>query len=132
MEGYDEDAALHMGISGGNSEGFKSELHLLYEDGSSDLPEEIAEMKLAEREAHIAVDIIKKSLGSTIYDVKLREKRTLKKRDIVILMRGVKGTGAIYQRVLSENNIPCFTDESDGYFDTYIGTVFSGFRVWYG
>ncbi|MCI8630940.1 MAG: UvrD-helicase domain-containing protein, partial [Firmicutes bacterium] len=124
MEGYDEDAALHMGISGGNSEGFKSELHLLYEDGSSDLPEEIAEMKLAEREAHIAVDIIKKSLGSTIYDVKLREKRTLKKRDIVILMRGVKGTGAIYQRVLSENNIPCFTDESDGYFDTVEIDVF--------
>ena len=118
MDGYDDDAALHMGISGESTDGFKSEMHLLYDDGNEDIPDEIAEMKLAEREAHIAADIIKKSLGSTIYDVKRGEARALKKSDIVILMRGVKNTGAVYQKVLSESNIPCYTDESDGYFDT--------------
>ncbi len=124
MQDYDEAAALHMGISGEHSDGFKSEVHLLYDDDDSDIPDEIAEMKLTEREAYIAVDIIKKSLGSMIYDVKRGDKRMLEKRDIVILMRSVKTAGAIYQKVLSESNIACYMDESDGYFDTIEIDVF--------
>ena len=124
MRGYDDDAALYMGITGEHQEGSKTELHLLYAEDSEVLPEEIADMKEAEREAHLAAKLIREAVGMPIYDVKQGKYRKLEKRDIVILMRGVKGTGAIYQKVLSDCDIPCYIDESDSYFDTIEIEVF--------
>ena len=122
MKGYDEDAALHAGICTAETEasaGLPTELHLLYNDEPEDgLPEEIAEMKSTEREAHIAADLIQQAVGTPIYDVKKERWRPLEKRDIVILMRGVRNTAEVYQKVLSERDIPCYMDENDGYFDT--------------
>lgn len=122
MKGYDEEAALHAGIRTAEPEassGLPTELHLLYDDESGEeLPDEIAEMKNTEREAHIAADLIRKAVGTPVYDVKKELWRPLEKRDIVILMRGVRNTAEVYQEVLSEKDIPCYMDENDGYFDT--------------
>lgn len=124
MAGYDNDAALNRGIEGEGEAGYKAELYVLYNEGNENLPDEIADMKAAEREAHMAVKLIKDSVGMTIYDVKKTEYRPLRMSDIVVLMRGIKNTGSVFQKVFTENNIPCFVDESDGYFDTIEIEVF--------
>lgn len=40
------------------------------------------------------------------------------KRDIVILMRGVKNYGDVFYKILTENNLPAYIDDNDGFFDT--------------
>ncbi|MBQ3123729.1 MAG: helicase-exonuclease AddAB subunit AddA [Firmicutes bacterium] len=126
MSGYDEDAALHQGLLPDCDEGlgYKTEIHLLCETESDTLPDEIAEMKKDEAEAYAAVDLIKKNLGLEIYDAKKGEYRKVENKDIVILMRGVKNSGAVFQKVLSDNDIPAYMDDSDGYFDTVEVEVF--------
>lgn len=52
------------------------------------------------------------------------DKRMLEKRDIVILMLQRQNSGSYIQKVLSESNIACYMDESDGYFDTIEIDVF--------
>lgn len=126
MDGYDDDAALHQGALPEKTEGmgYTTDMYLFCSDENDDLPDEIAEMKGAEVEAHAAVRIIKESLGKDIFDVKKSIYRKLEKKDIVVLMRGVKSTGAVFRKILTDNDIPAYMDDSDGYFDTVEIDVF--------
>ena len=65
-----------------------------------------------------AARIIKDSLGKTIFDSKRGIERPLEKGDIVILLRGIKNYGDIFYKTLSDNNLPAYVDDNDGYFDT--------------
>ena len=78
----------------------------------------VIEWKKTEKEALLTVKLIRDSLGKIIYDSKEGIERPLRKRDIVVLMRGIKNRGDVFYKVLMENNIPCFVDDNKGYFDT--------------
>ncbi len=120
MEDYGPEAALHKGVS------YEGELDvnpvLVILDRKTDpdvkIDEEIAGMKKAETEALVAADIIKKTLGSKIYDAKRCCEREITRRDIVILMRSTRFNAPVFAQVLENENIPVYIDDSDGYFDT--------------
>lgn len=120
MKGYDEDAALYVGDTYGDRCGFEPKLYLCNKlwDEDQDLDKELKELKKTEKEALAAVHIIKEHLGKTIFDSRKGEERPLKKRDVVILLRGLKDKGDLYYKILSENGIPTFVNDNDGYFDT--------------
>ncbi len=75
-------------------------------------------MKAAEQEASLVARIIKETLGNEIYDGKLNSIRKITKKDIVVLMRSTKFNAPLFARVLENENIPVYVDDSDGYFDT--------------
>ena len=52
------------------------------------------------------------------FDSKRGIERPLEKGDIVILLRGIKNYGDIFYKTLSDNNLPAYVDDNDGYFDT--------------
>ena len=53
-----------------------------------------------------------------VYDKKQNAYRKASYKDIVILLRSLKGWGEVIEEVLIEEGIPCFTDSSKGYFQT--------------
>ncbi len=116
---YDEKAQLYQGIEGPGGM-IEPELHIadykLVEDEIPD--EEIRDMKKMEQEAYCAASIIKEALGTPYYDCKSQKWKELKKRDIVILLRGAKNTAELYGQALSKEGIPSFADGGDGYFHT--------------
>lgn len=123
---YDDAAALYQGVSYQGDLDYPVELHIAddmqVEDG--DVEDEIAEMKKIEVEAFAAARIIKEAKGTPIYDGKMEVTRSLTNRDIVILLRGARGTAEIYYEALLKEGIPSFIDTSDGYFDTVEIEVF--------
>lgn len=120
MPGYDENAALHLGDPFGHNCNFEPKLFLAETpwDEDSELDDELKTMIKAEKEALAAARIIKDSLGKTIFDGKRGIERPLEKGDIVILLRGIKNYGDIFYKTLSDNNLPAYVDDNDGYFDT--------------
>lgn len=117
---YDEDAALYKGVDYEGELDYPISLHLVDDKAvdSGVVDEEIQDMKKAELEAYAAARLIRQVRGKSIYDAKKGAVRPLENRDIVILLRGVKGYGDLYYKALSEEGIPAFMDNSDGYFDT--------------
>ncbi len=127
---YDEDAALHSGIPDMNYPENPVELYIA--DGTSFncapqelLDENIESLKLVELEGVAAAKIIREALGTPIYDVKIGKIRPLKKRDIVILMHGVKRRGEIFFQALQNAGVESYFDDHNGYFDTIEITLFS-------
>ena len=120
MEDYDARAALYPGDSCAERRSVKPLLYLAQtpwdEDGEAD--DELKLLRKAEKEALAAVKIIRDHLGRTIYDSKARKERCLEKKDIVILMRGMKNYGDLFYKILTENNLPAYVDDNDGFFDT--------------
>lgn len=126
MPDYDENAALYMGDAFGERCNFQPKLFLAEPEWeqNEELDDELKSMIKAEKEALSAVKIIKESLGKTIFDSKKGVERPLQKRDIVILLRGIKGYGDIFYKILTDNNLPAFVDDNDGYFDTMEINIF--------
>jgi ATP-dependent helicase/nuclease subunit A len=108
-EGAEDGSAGAEGEPGASEEGTKTLLR---------------ELRQTEIEALLAVAIVRENLheadGSPrlFYDTKKGEVRALKKRDIVILMRGARNRADVFQRVFAESGLPAFTDTGLGYFDT--------------
>ena len=115
---YDQDAALHKGLEYEGELDYPSLLHIVDSKGDEGIDPQIAELKTAEIEALQAARLIRESLGKPIYDCKKQEIRPLRKRDVVILLRGVKSYGDLYAKALMDQGIESFMDNSDGYFDT--------------
>ncbi len=120
MDGYDEAAQLYVGDPFGHESYDQPKLALAQVPWNEDteIDEELKNIIKAQKEAMAAVKIIKDHLGSEIFDSKKAIKRPLEKRDIVILMRGVRNYGDVFHKVLTENNLPAFIDDNDGFFDT--------------
>ncbi|MCI6013071.1 MAG: helicase-exonuclease AddAB subunit AddA [Firmicutes bacterium] len=129
MDGYDEDAALHMGDPFGDRYYDEPKLYLVKTPWTEEEPidDELKNMMKAEKEALAAVKLIRDSLGQPVYDSKAQTVRPLELQDIAILLRGVRGYGDIFYSVLMENGIPAFVDDSDGYFDTMEINTFLSF-----
>ncbi len=126
MPGYDENAALNLGDSHGEECNFAPKLFLAETPWSNEdeIDDELKNMIKAEKEALAAAKIIKDSLGKTIFDSKKGCERPLAKGDIVILSRGIKNYGDIFYKILTDNNLPAYVDDSDGYFDTMEINIF--------
>lgn len=120
MEGYDEDAALYAGDMYADEAFHSPELYLAQVpwDEDSEIDEELKNIMKAEKEALCAARIIRDSLRKPFFDSKTGEEKLLEKRDIVILMRGVRNYGDVFYKVLADNNIPAYIDDSDGFFNT--------------
>ena len=120
MEDYDENAKLYLGDPYGEESYHKPKLCLTEVpwNEETELDDELKNIVKVQKEAMAAARIIKDHLGETIFDSKKGIKRPLEKRDIVILMRGVKNYGDVFHKVLTENNIPAYIDDNDGFFDT--------------
>lgn len=120
MDGYDENAALYMGDVHGHKAYDSPKLYLTQvpwtED--ADMDDELKNIIKAEKEALAAAAIIRENLGQPIFDSKREVERPLEKKDIVILMRGVKNYGDVFYKVLTDNNVPAYVDDNDGFFDT--------------
>ncbi len=127
MDGYDDDASLHPGIQG-TSDDLRPQL-VLVDGGESEGKEdtaddEISRMKNTELEALAIAGLIKDNLGKEYYDVRSGETRKLRYRDMVILSRSVVNVAEVYRKVMEEQGIPLFLDDSEGYFDTVEIKVF--------
>lgn len=123
---YDDAAALYKGVAYEGSMDYPVELHIVddMQLESIEIDDEIKEMRRAEVEAYTAAQIIKETKGKEIYDAKNDVIRNLSNKDIVILLRGAKGTAEIYYEALTKEGISAFIDTSDGYFDTIEIEVF--------
>jgi ATP-dependent helicase/nuclease subunit A len=120
---YDRDAALYRGIP--DSQFPDKPVELVIINGTGELSEEhsfaddnIEELKTTELEAMAAAQIIKKALGTPFYDAKAGKIRPLSKRDVVILMHGVKRRAEIFYQALQEVEVDSYIDDHSGYFDT--------------
>ncbi len=120
MDGYDEKAALYEGDPFADKSKEQPALWLTQVPWSedADIDEELKNIIKAEKEAMAAAKIISDNLGTSIFDSKKGKERTLEKRDIVILMRGVRNYGDVFYKVLTENNLPAYIDDNDGFFNT--------------
>ncbi len=118
--GY-QDSQLNKGVAYEGRLDYPTELHLIETKSMDDLPSELAELKAAELEAKNVASIIKEQLGKEISCVAAdgsEEIKNITYRDIVVLMRSVKGNADLYYQTLMDEGIPVYVDESDGYFDT--------------
>ena len=83
---------------------------------------EETELSQSELEARMIANKIKEMLFGEhpqyVYDKKKNAYRKAMYKDVVILLRGLKGWSDVMEEVLLEEQIPCFTDSSKGYFQT--------------
>lgn len=123
---YDEAAALYPGQTYEGELDYPVELQLIDDMKIDDLSvdDEIKEMKKVEMEAYAAAQIIREARGKMIHDGKRGVERPITNKDIVILLRSVKGYADVYYEVLMKEGISVFVDTSDGYFDTLEVEVF--------
>lgn len=120
MDGYDDKAKLYLGDPYGDEFYDEPMLYLTQVPWSEDtkVDDELKNILSTQKEAMAAVKIIKDNLGTPIFDSKKGIKRPLELRDVVILMRGVKRYGDVFHKVLTENGLPAYIDDSEGFFDT--------------
>ncbi len=132
MEGYDNSAKLYLGDIYGEECSYQPKLCLtnaLWES-HDEIDEELKDILKVEKEAMACARIIRDYLGKPIFDSKKKTQRPLEKKDIVILMRGVKNYGDVFHKVLTENNIPAYIDDNEGFFDTIeINTFLSALYI---
>ena len=95
-----------------------------FADDEEGMDEEILDLKAAELEALKAADLIRQYHGTEIYDAKEKKRRPLDYKDMVILMRAVKGIGEVFYQTLTEANLPVFLERTEGYFDAVEIQVF--------
>ena len=120
MEGYDDKAKLYLGDPHGDESYDEPMLYLTQVPWNEDteVDEELKNIVKTQKEAMAVSKIIKDHLGTTIFDSKKGIKRPLELRDIVILMRGVRNYGDVFHKVLTENGLPAYIDDSEGFFNT--------------
>ncbi len=123
---YDESAYLYKGLQYHSNYDYPVELNLIEykEPEGEDIDEAIKEMKKIEVEAYVAAQKIKEYAGTLIYDCKKEMERKLSYKDIVILLRTVKGWMNIYYETLLQENIPVYMDAGEGYFETIEVSIF--------
>lgn len=107
---YDEKAALYTGSEFEEKPGFDTEI-LLIEEG------ELLEAK--ELEARAVAGRIKELLRTTeVFDKESGQYRKAAFKDVVILLRSLKGWTDVFVKVLNEEGIPTFCGTKEGYFQT--------------
>lgn len=121
MPDYNDDAALYPGLDAPEEYNRKAELTVINRADGKDTEDAdqiiLNGMKDLEIEALLAVKNIKALVGTEIYDSKEDRVRKLRYRDIVILMRNLKGKGTVFGQILEKAGIPVFIGDDSGYFE---------------
>lgn len=122
---YDEKAFLYKGLDYEAKWDIPVDMYVidsgkLTEDETEGMYDEDAvnDILEAELEARQIAEIIKKEVGRSILDVKKGVERKLEYRDIVILLRAVKGNASVIYDTLMSHGIPTFSDGGEDYFST--------------
>lgn len=118
-----------------DSDIYKTEINLIESDNISVDDESIEEVEKVEKivkESIFVADKIKEIMNSglKIYDLKKKEYRNIKYKDIVILLRSVESKANILRDILLSKNIPAYTDGREGMYDSdEINLVISFLKV---
>lgn len=114
---YDDQAALYPGAA------FEP---VMRDDGTSEFAAELlladptGDMEAKELEARIVAQRIQELMrNGVVTDKKTGKLRRAEYRDIVILVRSIKGWADVYASVLAEEGIPAYAGSREGYFETY-------------
>ena len=143
---YTEEEYLNLGANYENTnENLKTEIDILNIQG--DIPEEnnfseeetdedIEEQKERfediELEAKFVAKRIKELIDSKfqVYDVKKQEKRDIKYKDIVVLLRSTKEPAPIFEKEILNLEMPVFSDSSSEYLESIeIQTIMSLLKI---
>ena len=124
MEGYNDDACLYPGLPYEGEYSYPPELKLIDLASMEEMDEALQDLRKEELEALAVCDIIQENLGKPYYDSKTGELKHFRYRDMVILMRAVRGTGSRFYEIMRKRGIPLFIDDNEGYFDTMEINVF--------
>ena len=113
---YDEDAALYLGASYEDHPDMTPEI-MLYETDATDVEldeNEDSNLQLEARMVAAKIQELKQYLK--IKDKENEELRLVRNKDIVILLRALKGVGQEFASILTDNGIPAHVTTSTGYF----------------
>lgn len=116
MDDYDENARLRCTIAEEHP-GMPSELHIV--DGNS----ESDDYSDYSAEDQLVSELIRRSLGREIYDVKQGRYRSVDYRDIVVISRNRSSVKRL-ERFLNNEGIPAYGDNDGGYFESVEIRVF--------
>lgn len=114
---YNENAMLNAGASFPKSDECfgNTQICLLEHNNTHEYNNVEAEAVVA---AGIITDIVSGKSGKKVYDKELGGYRTPKLRDIVILLRSIKGWADTYVEILNSRGIPAYSESATGYFGT--------------
>ena len=130
MEDYTEEAYLYPGNRCRGERSFPPEVRLIDMAEREDAGEVLKELKAGEAEALEVCRIIGENAGKeyevveTVNGEEVRTRKKINFRDIVVLMRAVSGNAQVYAEAMKKFGIPCYVDDSKGYFDTIEVEVF--------
>jgi len=117
MDDYDEDASLKCSIDE-SLPGYGTELHILPKNG-----EEENAWNDVRYEELLTAELIRRALGSEIYDMKAGAFRKIGYRDIAVLSRNRSMISSM-ERYLNNEGIPAYGENAGGYFETVEIQVF--------
>ena len=101
-------------------------------DDEENKEETIDEIENIELEAKFVANKVKQLIDKNykVYDTKTGEFRSIKYRDIVILLRSTKNAATIYEKELTNLKLPVFSDTSLEYLDSIeIQTIMSLLKI---
>ncbi len=122
---YDEQARLNKGLP---HEGpyEKTEIHIIEEQKREAEVDELQAFEEEDREDLTAVEVearfvaqkIQSLIGTTFFDTRHNQERTISYGDFGVLMRSVAGRGEVFLKVFSEMGIPTYFDGGTNYYES--------------
>ncbi len=109
---YDEKAALYVGASYEEIPGNETEVLMI------ETPDAKADERMELEAIAVAQRIKKLKAEQKVLDKKTGEYRSVSYKDIVILMRSLKGWSDVFAKVLKDEGIPTYSASREGYFAT--------------
>ena len=112
---------------------YKTEINILEKDveqqGESEVNDAIESITDIEFEANLIGRRIRELVDNKfqIYDLKKKEYRDLKYKDIVVLLRTVEGKANVVSETLAKYGIPCFADSKSGFYKSEEITLITSF-----
>lgn len=111
---------------------YKTEINILEKENENDLDEEniaLESITDIELEANLVGEKIRELIDNKfqIYDLKKKEYRYCKYKDIVILLRTVEGKANIVSETLAKYGVPCFADSKAGFYKSEEITLITSF-----
>ena len=118
---YEDKEALVYGADYDYSleQSYKTEVNIIEKDVDEDFEQEVDEnLTDIQMESILVAKKIQNLVDSKfqVYDIKKKEYRDCKYKDIVILLRTVEGKANIVSDIFAKYNIPCFADTKTGFY----------------
>lgn len=143
---YTEEEYLNLGANyEDTNENLKTEIDILNiqvniseennfseEESDEDIEEQKERLEDIELEAKFVAKRIKELIDSKfqVYDVKKQEKRDIKYKDIVVLLRSTKEPAPIFEKEILNLEMPVFSDSSSEYLESIeIQTIMSLLKI---